>query len=43
MEMLSQGREGTRSGVYNPKFIFLGLLVAHKEHPLTYRETLHSF
>ena len=40
MEMFSQGREGTESGVYNPNFMFLGLLVAHKEHPLTYHETL---
>jgi hypothetical protein len=40
MEMLSQGREGTISEVYNPNFLFLGLLVAHKEHHLTYHETL---
>jgi hypothetical protein len=30
MEMHSQGQEGTGSGVYNPNFMFLGLLVAHK-------------
>jgi hypothetical protein len=40
MEMLSQGREGTGSGVYKPNLLLLGLLVAHKEHPLTYLETL---
>ena len=40
MEMLSQGQEGTESGVYNPNFLLLGLLVALKEHPLTYRDTL---
>ena len=40
MEMLSQGREGTISGVYKPKFRLLVLLVAHNEHPQTYLETL---
>ena len=40
MEMISQGREGTKSGVYNPNFMFTGLLATHKEHPLTYHETL---
>ena len=40
MEILSQGREGTGSGVYKPNFRLLGLLVAHNEHPLTYLETL---
>ena len=40
MEMIFQGREGTESGVYKPNFLFLDLLVAHKEHPLTYLETL---
>jgi hypothetical protein len=40
MEMFSQGREGTESGLYKPNFLLLGSLVAHKEHPLTYLETL---
>ena len=40
MEMISQGQEGTGSGVYNPNFLLLGLLLAHKEHPLAYHETL---
>jgi hypothetical protein len=40
MEILSQGREGTGSGVYKPNFLLLGLLVAHNEHPRTYLETL---
>jgi hypothetical protein len=40
MEILSQGREGTGSGVYKPNFRLLGLLVAHNEHPQTYLETL---
>jgi hypothetical protein len=40
MEILSQGREGTRSGVYKTNFRLLGLLMAHNEHPQTYLETL---
>jgi hypothetical protein len=38
MEILFHGCEGTGSGVYNPNFLLLGLLVAHMTHPFIYLE-----
>ena len=40
METLSQGGEGIDNGVYKPSFLLLGLLVAHRVHPLIYLETV---
>ena len=43
IETLSQGWEGNGSGVYNPNFMLLCLLVAHKKHPLTYMFYFSSY